>query len=129
MELIGREELKEKLDRGDDFGERRALGQLVESMNDFHWGKESKSEGWTNGQIAAHLTLGDGIPWRAGMSILFNGSINMGVEILQEKWAARGKEYVLERIKRELANHREMLSHLRTRWEIEKSEINRIREL
>ena len=81
--------------------ERRALGQLVESMNEFHWGKESKSEGWTNGQVAAHLTLGDGVPLRVAMSMLFNGSINMGVELLQEKWAAHGREYVLERIKKD----------------------------
>jgi hypothetical protein len=81
--------------------ERRALAQLVESLNEFHWGKESRAHGWTNGQVAAHLTLGDALPWRVALSIAFNGSINIGIELLQEKWAALGQDYVLERIKKD----------------------------
>ena len=81
--------------------ERRALAQLVESLNESHWGKESRAYGWTNGQVAAHLTLGDGLPWRVALSVAFNGSINMGIELLQEKWAALGRDYVLERIKKD----------------------------
>ena len=81
--------------------ERRALAQLVGSLNEFHWGKESRAHGWTNGQVAAHLTLGDAVPWRVALSIAFNGSINIGIELLQKKWAALGRDYVLERIKKD----------------------------
>ncbi|NQW18344.1 MAG: maleylpyruvate isomerase N-terminal domain-containing protein [Chloroflexi bacterium] len=79
--------------------ERRALGQLVESMNEFHWEKQSQCDGWTNGQVAAHLTLGDGIPWRVAWSVVSQISLNLGVESIQEKWAARGRLWVLDRIK------------------------------
>ena len=79
--------------------ERRALADLVESLTSEEWLSESACEGWTVGEVAAHCTLGDGIPWGVVRSVIREVGLAAGIERVQKRWAAEGIKYVADRLR------------------------------
>ena len=84
--------------------ERQMVVELVESMTDQEWDMPSLSAGWSIGEVAAHLTIGDGLPWSTGFSSVLRLSTVRGAERVQRKWAKRGRGFVLERLRCETAS-------------------------
>ncbi len=79
--------------------ERRALAELVESLSSEEWLSESACEGWAIGEVAAHCTLGDGIPWSVARSVVREVGLAPGIERVQKLWAAEGISYVAGRLR------------------------------
>lgn len=79
--------------------ERRALAELVKSLSSEEWLSESACQGWTIGEVAAHCTLGDGIPWGVVRSVIREVGLAAGIERVQKRWAAEGISYVADRLR------------------------------
>ena len=78
--------------------ERRALADLVESLSSEEWLAESDCGGWSIGEVAAHCTLGDGIPWAIARSVIHEIGLAAGIERAQKRWAAEGISFVADRL-------------------------------
>ena len=72
---------------------------LVESLSSKEWAADSDCEGWTIGEVAAHCTLGDGIPWSVARSVIGQVGLAAGIERMQRQWAAEGISFVAERLR------------------------------
>jgi uncharacterized protein (TIGR03083 family) len=75
---------------------------LVAELTDEEWRSESACSGWTNGEVAAHCTLGDHF-WRTNWGV-FTGLLRLQSSgqwtvQTQNKWAGEGPEAVSRRLR------------------------------
>lgn len=82
--------------------EHHGLAELVAELTDEEWRSESACPGWTNGEVAAHCTLGDHFwrtNWGVFLGLLRLQSSGQWTVRTQKKWADEGREAVLRRLR------------------------------
>ena len=83
-------------------GERRATIRLLEELPPARWATPSLCEGWTVQDVAAHLAWAPVLPPAALLGGLLRSGfrVNRFTRVSAQRWAARGREAVLEQLRR-----------------------------